>query len=76
MNLVYNNRKEKWHECDDQVHVEPSENKATASVLKSWLMANASPTVKKFHELEKGGFKKKLNFTSKKLSFQFVLFDI
>ncbi len=34
------------------------------SVLKSWLMANAGPTIAKFKELEKSDFKGKLTFNS------------
>ena len=56
MNLVYENR----NKINDS-----SSKSEKESVLKTWLMSNSSPTIKKFLELEKSNFKKPLNFSSK-----------
>ena len=56
MNLVYENR----NKISDS-----SSKSEKESVLKTWLMSNSSPTIKKFLELEKSNFKKPLNFSSK-----------
>ena len=56
MNLVYENRN-KINDSSPKCEKE--------SVLKTWLMSNSSPTIKKFLELEKSNFKKPLNFSSK-----------
>ena len=55
MNLVYDNRK--------TVNDAPKNEKQ--SVLKSWLMANAGPSIAKYAEFERSGFKDKLTFTCK-----------
>ncbi len=55
MNLVYDNRK--------TVNDAPKNEKQ--SVLKSWLMANAGPSIAKYAEFERSGFKDKLKFTCK-----------
>ena len=55
MNLVYENR--------NNLDGYPSDNEAE-SVLKTWLLRNAKPTVKKFLECEKSNFKNPLNFSS------------
>lgn len=54
MNLVHDNR--------HQIFKPPKDEKE--SVLKSWLMANSEPAIHKYFELEKGGFKKPLKFSS------------
>ena len=46
-----------------------AEENGSESLLKSWLMSNSEPTIKKFLELEKSNFKKPLNFSSKLLFF-------
>ena len=56
MNLVYENR----HEVGKKVDCV----KQGDSVLKTWLMLNAGPTVAKYNQLEKD-FKKSLTFNSK-----------
>ena len=56
MNLVYENR----HEVGKKVDCV----KKGDSVLKTWLMLNAGPTVAKYNQLEKD-FKKSLTFNSK-----------
>ena len=55
MNLVYENRNE------------VRSFKPVPSVLKTWLMLNATPTAAKFAELERD-FKKPITFNSKHLS--------
>lgn len=54
MNLVHDNR----HQLKKQPQTEKE------SLLKSWLMANAGPSVKKFTEFEKNSFKKTSSFSS------------
>jgi hypothetical protein len=56
MNLVHDNRK--------TVNDAPKNEKQ--SVLKSWLMANAGPSIAKYAEFERSGFKDKLKFSCKK----------
>jgi hypothetical protein len=53
MNLVHDNRK--------IVNDAPKNEKQ--SILKSWLMSNAGPTIAKYAEFEKTGFKDKLTFS-------------
>jgi hypothetical protein len=56
MNLVYRNISQPIDEKPE------NENE---SLLKTWLMSNSGPTIKKFYELKKSDFKKPLNFSSK-----------
>jgi len=61
MNLVYENK--------NNLNMVPR-NK-NESVLKAWLMANSLPTILKYNELEKSGFKKSLTFeVTDKLKFE------
>lgn len=55
MNLVHDNR--------DQLFKHPKSEKE--SLLKTWLMANSAPTIKKYLEFEKNSFKKSSLFSSK-----------
>lgn len=58
MNLVYENK--------NNLNMVPR-NK-NESVLKAWLMANSLPTILKYNELEKSGFKKSLTFEGRNFS--------
>lgn len=53
MNLVHDNRNE--------IFKPPKTEKQ--SVLKSWLMSNSLPTIRKYFEFEKGNFKKSVTFS-------------
>lgn len=57
MNLVYENK--------NNLNMVPR-NK-NESVLKAWLMANSLPTILKYNELEKSGFKKSLTFEGRNI---------
>ena len=61
MNLVHDNR--------NRLNEKPKNEKQ--SVLKEWLMANSIPTIQKYAELEKSGFKKPLTFSSIENIFDF-----
>jgi hypothetical protein len=56
MNLVYNNINQP---------VDEKQENENESLLKTWLMSNSEPTIKKFLELQESDFKKPLNFSSK-----------
>ena len=56
MNLVYKNI--------NQPVDEKTENE-NESLLKTWLISNSEPTIKKFLELQESDFKMPLNFSSK-----------
>ena len=56
MNLVYNNINQP---------VDEKQENENESLLKTWLMSNSEPAIKKFLELQGSDFKKPLNFSSK-----------
>jgi hypothetical protein len=62
MNLVHKNINQP---------VEKTEENENESLLKTWLMSNSEPTIKKFLELQESDFKKPLNFSSKICRFLF-----
>lgn len=55
MNLVHDNRHQIFKPAKSEKE----------SVLKTWLMSNAGPTLRKYLELEKNNFKKPTTFSSK-----------